>query len=457
MNNTKKWLIGLASLAMTLPVTVQAEDLWQVYQLALANDAQYQQARYAYEAAKQSAPIARSSLLPQIELTGSYTDTRNEITESSAPGFAPTGVNKFNDTGLGVTLGQSIYNHEYWMNLRQADATVAQAEAEYKAALQDLMVRTTQAYFDVLAAEDNLEFSEAEKEAVGRQLEQSQKRFEVGLIAITDVKESQASYDAAVAQEINARNQINITREALAVLTGQYIEQLTPLAEDVPLIIPEPDDMQAWVDMALEGNLSFLASQMNAKASGYAVKAARSGHYPYLDLFASWNQNERDVTETAGGFTAIDRTAEDTQIGIQLTLPIFSGLRVSSQTEQAAAQYNQALQGLEFSRRSTVQDARSSFLNVKAGIAEVQALKRTLESSRTSAEATQAGFQVGTRTAVDVLITLRNTFDAERNYALSRYNYILNWLRLARASGKLSEQQIQTVNSILTNAPQSGL
>jgi outer membrane protein len=451
MKKTRMWLYGLA-LALTFPMTAKAEDLWQVYQLALANDAQYQQAKYAYEAAQQNAPIARSSLLPQIELTGNYTDTRNEITETSAPGFAPTGVNKYNDTGLGVTLGQTIYNHEFWMNLKQADATVAQAEAEYKAALQDLIVRTTQAYFDVLAAEDNLEFSEAEKEAVGRQLEQSQKRFEVGLIAITDVKESQASYDSAVAQAINARNQIDITREALAVLTGKYIENLQPLPEDVPLVTPEPDDIQAWVDDALEGNLSFLAAQMGAKASGYAVKASRSGHYPYLDLFASWNQNERDVSETAGGFTAIDRTAEDTQIGVQLTLPIFSGLRVSSQTEQAAAQYNQSLQSLEFSRRSTVQAARSSFLNVKAGIAEVEALKRTLESSRTSAEATQAGFQVGTRTAVDVLITLRNTFDAERNYALSRYNYILNWLRLRQAAGSLSEKQIQTVNGILNTA-----
>jgi outer membrane protein len=456
MNKTKKWLIGLASFAMTLPVTAQAEDLWQVYQLALANDATYQQARYAYEAAQQSAPIARSSLLPQIELAGNYTDTRNEITESSSI-VVPTGTNKYADTGLGVTLGQSIYNHEYWMTLKQANASVAQAEAEYKASLQDLMVRTTQAYFDVLAAEDNLEFSQAEKEAVGRQLEQSQKRFEVGLIAITDVKESQASFDGAVAQEINARNQVDIAREALAVLTGQYIEKLVPLAEDVPLVKPEPDDIQAWVDQALEGNLSFLAAQMSSKASGYAVKAARSGHYPYLDLFASWNQNDRDVSETAGGFTAIDRKSEDAQIGVQLTLPIFSGLRVSSQTEQAAAQYNQSLQSLEFSRRSTVQSARSSFLNVKAGISEVQALKRTLESSRTSAEATQAGFQVGTRTAVDVLITLRNTFDAERNYALSRYNYILNWLRLRQAAGSLTEQQVQVVNSILTNAPQSSL
>jgi outer membrane protein len=447
MKKTRMWLFGIA-LALTFPMSAQAEDLWQVYQMALANDAQYQQAKYAYEAAKASEPLARSNLLPQLNASASISENRTE-TDSENP--AVGGTNEWQDAGWGVSLSQSIYRHDYWMDLRQAQASVAQAEAEYKAALQDLMVRTTQAYFDVLAAEDNLEFSEAEKEAVGRQLEQSQKRFEVGLIAITDVKESQASYDSAVAQAINARNQINITREALAVLTGQYIEKLEPLPEDVPLISPEPDEMQAWVDQALEGNLSFLAAQMNARAAGYAVKSSRAGHYPYLDLVANYNYNDADYEETANIFSA-DNKRDSANVGLQLTVPIFQGLRVNSQTEQAAAQYNSALQGLEFSRRSTIQAARSSFLNVKAGIAEVEALKRTLESSRTSAEATQAGFQVGTRTAVDVLITLRNTFDAERNYALSRYNYILNWIRLTQAAGSLSEKQIQTVNGILNTA-----
>jgi len=425
MKKTRMWLFGLA-LALTFPM-------------------QYQQAKYAYEAAKASEPLARSNLLPQLNASASISENRTELDSDTVN----AGTNSWTDTGWGLSLTQSIYRHDYWMDLRQAQASVAQAEAEYKAALQDLMVRTTQAYFDVLAAEDNLEFSEAEKEAVGRQLEQSQKRFEVGLIAITDVKESQASYDSAVAQAINARNQINITREALAVLTGQYIEKLEPLPEDVPLITPEPDEMQTWVDQALKGNLSFLAAQMNARAAGYGVKSSRAGHYPYLDLVANYNYNDAEYDETANDVFSNDFTRDSTSVGVQLTVPIFQGLRVNSQTEQAAAQYNSALQGLEFSRRSTIQAARSSFLNVKAGIAEVEALKRTLESSRTSAEATQAGFQVGTRTAVDVLITLRNTFDAERNYALSRYNYILNWLRLTQAAGSLSEKQIQTVNGIL--------
>jgi outer membrane protein len=191
---------------------------------------------------------------------------------------------------------------------------------------------------------------------------------------------------------------------------------------------------------------------MGAKASNYGVKVARSGHYPYLDLVASYDKTDYDYRESASALNT-DRKTDGGNIGVQFTLPIYSGHRVSSQTAQAAANYNASLQSLEFTRRSTIQSARSSFLNVKTGISEVQALKQSLESSRVSAEATQAGFQVGTRTAVDVLLTLRTTFEAERNYALSRYNYILNYARLKQAAGTLTEQDIDTVDKLLIEKP----
>ncbi len=450
MKNTKKWLIFLACSIMTLPAMAQDRTLFEVYELALANDAQYQAARYQYESVQQATPIARSALLPQISGTAQTFENQN-TTDSTNPLF--DGTNEFNTTGFSLNLSQSIYRNDQWMSLKQAKASVAQAEAEFKAALQDLIVRTIQAYFDVLASEDNLAFAVAEREAVGRQLEQSQKRFEVGLIAITDVKESQASYDAAIAAEISAKNQIDIAREALAVLTGEYIESIKPLSPDLPLVTPEPDDIQAWVDQSLAQNLSFMAAQMGAKAANYGVKVARSGHYPYLDLVASYDQTDYDYRQSASALNA-DRKIDGGNIGVQFTLPIYSGHRVSSQTRQAAADYNASLQSLEFTRRSTIQSARSSFLNVKTGISEVQALKQSLESSRVSAEATQAGFQVGTRTAVDVLLTLRTTFDAERNYALARYNYILNYARLKQAAGTLTEMDIDTVNKLLIERKQ---
>ncbi len=449
MNLFSRSLIATATCFCTLLPAAQAENLTEVYQLALANDAQYQAAKYAYESVQATEPLARSNLLPQLNASAQVFEFRNE-TDAENPLF--DGTDEFRNSGWGLNLTQSIYRHDNWMNLRQAQASVAQAEAEYKAALQDLIVRTSEAYFNVLGAEDNLEFATAEKEAIGRQLEQSQKRFEVGLIAITDVKESQASFDSALAEEINALNQLDIAREALAVLTGQYIDNLAILSDDLPLVTPEPDDIQAWVDQALEQNLTFLAAQMAAKASDYGVKSARAGHYPYLDLVANYEQSELNYQDS-GTFTAGDRDSTDGNIGLQLTVPIFQGLRVNSQTEQAAAQYNQSLQNMEFSRRQTIQQTRSSFLSVKSGISQVQAFRQALESTRTSAEATQAGFQVGTRTAVDVLLTLRTTFDADRNYSRARYDYILNYLRLRQAAGTLTENEVDIVNSLLIQRP----
>lgn len=449
MNKLKKWLLLLVFCAVPLSAAAQNRTLIEVYELALSNDAQYQAAKYKYESAQQATPIARSALLPQISASAQSFEYRTR-TDSESDLY--DGINQYNNTGFGLNLTQSIFHNDQWMALKQAKASVAQAEAEYKAALQDLIVRSTQAYFNVLAAEDNMRFAVAEREAVGRQLEQSQKRFEVGLIAITDVKESQASYDSALATEIRAKNQIDITREALAVLTGQFIENIKPLSPDLPLVTPKPDDIKAWVDQSLSQNLSFLAAQMAAKASNYSVKIARSGHYPYLDLVAGFDHSEYDYSETASQLSA-NRNIDGGNIGVQLTLPLYSGNRVTAQTSQAAADYNAALQNLEFSRRTTIQAARSSFLNVKTGISEVKALKQSLESSRVSAEATQAGFQVGTRTAVDVLLTLRTTFQAERDYALSRYNYILNYMKLKQAAGTLTENDVNTVNNLLTDKP----
>jgi outer membrane protein len=449
MNLFSRYLIASTTCFFTLLPAAQAENLMDVYQLALTNDAQYQAAKYAYESVQASEPLARSSLLPQLNASAQVFENRNE-TDADNPLF--DGTDQFRNSGWGLNLTQSIYRHDNWMNLRQAQASVAQAEAEYKAALQDLIVRTSEAYFNVLSAEDNLEFATAEKEAIGRQLEQSQKRFEVGLIAITDVKESQASYDSAVAEEINALNQLDIAREALAVLTGQYIENLDILSDDLPLVTPTPDDIQAWVDQALEQNLTFLAAQMAAKASDYGVKSARAGHYPYLDLVANYEQSELDYQDS-GTFTASNQDSTDSNIGLQLTIPIFQGLRVNSQTEQAAAQYNQSLQNMELARRQTIQQTRSSFLSVKSGISQVQAFSQALESTRTSAEATQAGFQVGTRTAVDVLLTLRTVFDADRNYSRARYDYILNYLRLRQAAGTLTENEVDIVNALLIKKP----
>ena len=447
----KRILISLsAGLALGLSGMAQAESLLEVYQLALQNDAQYRAAEYQYQASQQDRPLARSALLPQIVAQGGLTESSSETKGHSNPAF--NGKDDWRTLNGALNLNLSLYHHDQWMALKQADASVAEAEARYKAAQQDLILRVAEAYFGVLAAEDNLRFATAEKEAIARQLEQSQKRFEVGLIAITDVKESQASYDAAVAAEINARNQVDIAREALSVITKRYIDRLAPLSDELPLVTPQPDNIQAWVEQALAQNLDFLAAQFAAKAAGYEVKKARAGHYPYLDLVASYSYSDLNYNDNGTLFSG-DREKTDTNLGVQLTFPLYTGGAVSAKTSKAAASYSQALENLEFVRRQTVQAARSSYLNVKAGISQVQAFRRALESTRTAAEATQAGFEVGTRTAVDVLLSLRSTFQADRDYAKARYNYILDYLRLKRAAGTLTEQDLRVVDDLLVKDP----
>lgn len=427
-----------ACLLLASPYTL-AEDLWTVYQLALERDAQLQAAEAAYQAALEAKPQARSALLPQIAADASYSRSDRSIDAlGSSTDLEPE------TTQWGISLSQSVYRHDYWVAYRQADSRVAQAKAEVEAARQDLIVRVSEAYFNLLGAEDNLRFARAEKEAVARQLEQAQKRFEVGLIAITDVKESQARYDQAVASEIEAVNTLDNAREALQVITGKYIETAAPLSEDMPLAKPEPQDMQAWVDTALEQNLQLAAARYAAEAARQEVARQRAGHYPYLDLTARYSDSSADQFSTILGEYNADTT--DTTITLQATLPLFTGGYTSSRVREAQSGFQQAQSQLELQRRETVRQARASYLNVMADIASVQAFRRVLESNRTAAEATQAGFEVGTRTAVDVLLTLSNVYQGERDYASSRYQYVLNGLRLKQAAGTLSEEDIRQIN-----------
>jgi outer membrane protein len=330
-----------------------------------------------------------------------------------------------------------------WVSLRQANISVAQARAELLDARQDLIVRVAEAYFSVLFSEDNLEFATGEKDATARQLERAHEFFEVGLIAITDVKQSQASYDSAVAQEIAAVNELDISREELQVITGQYMKKLNKLSVRMPLVAPEPQDISQWVETALGQNLRLRAAALASAIAEQEIKRQRAGHYPTLDLFGA-----RSVTDNAGGLRG-DSDTTDTTVGLKLNFPIFSGGRVSSRTRQARYDFQEAVDNLSGQRRETVRETRASYLKVNSGISQVKALKQALESTQTAAEATQAEFDVGTRTAVDVLLGLRDTFRSEREYSRARYDYILATLRLKRAAGILSDADVWEVNSWL--------
>ncbi len=426
--------LATASLLLLWGTGSQAEDLWDIYQLAQESDPQLLSAEAGNLASTEARAQSRSTLLPQINLSA-------EMAENSVD-TSGVGTEDYSSQGYNLSLVQTIYHHDYYVQLRQADASIARANAEFEAARQGLMLRVAEAYFNLLSARDNLDFAQAEKRAIEQQLRQTRQRFDVGLSAITDVHEAQAGYDAAVAQEIAAQNTLDLAREALMEITGQMPGQLIPLTEELPLVQPEPTDIDKWVETALEQNLSLLAADASALTAREEINRREAGHYPTLDLVA--NHNYSDTSDASFG---AERTTNT--IGLQLNVPIYSGGFTSSHAREARHLYTQAEQNLEQARRSTVRQTRDAYLGVTAGISQVQARKQALSSAQTALEATQAGFEVGTRTAVDVLNAQREKFRARRDYSRARYDYLLATLRLRQAAGTLDETHLRQINSWL--------
>ena len=421
--------------------TGYAEDLLQIYRFAQESDPQLRAAEAGNQAAQEVRAQNRAALLPQLNLSADVTQNKSDIMESSNP-ILPEAEDSYTSNGYNVSLSQSIYHHEYYVQLRQADARIAQANAEYEGAKQGLILRAAEAYFNLLGAQDSLATAEATKRAISQQLRQTQQRFEVGLSAITDVHEAQAAYDIAVAAELAAQSQVDNARENLREIIGREPVVLAVLKEEVPLLAPEPADIGQWVETAQQQNLSLIAFESAARAAREELNRRQAGHYPTLDLVARHNYS--DTTDYAFGS---ERT--DNSIGVQLNLPIYSGGLTTAQTREARALYAQAQEQLEQQRRATVRDTRSAYLGVTTGISQVLARKQALASAQTALEATQAGFEVGTRTIVDVLDAQRVRYTAQSDYLRARYDYLLATLRLKQAAGSLSEADIAQINSWL--------
>jgi outer membrane protein len=423
-----------ASALMLGAASLHAENLLDVYRMAQQSDPTLRAAEAGNLAAQQGRAQSRAALLPQLNASANVTQNQRDINGTSTD---------YDSNGYNLSLVQSLYHHDYYMQLKKADAGIAQANALYEAARQGLILRVAETYFNLLAAQDNLTTAEASKRAIAQQLRQTQQRFEVGLTAITDVHEAQAGYDAAVAAEIAARNGLDIAREALREITGQ--EPLAPatLQEKMPLLTPEPADIGQWVEKANTQNLSLIAAEAAARASAEELSRREAGHYPTLDLVANHSYSDTtDLPVTGNEFT-------NTSIGVQLSVPLYSGGLTTAQSREARALLTQAQESLEAQRRATVREVRSAFLGITAGISQVQARKQALSSAQIALDATQAGFEVGTRTAVEVLNSQQVRYGAQRDYARSRYDYLLASLRLKQAAGSLSEEDIILVNGWL--------
>jgi outer membrane protein len=448
---------------------VDAADLIAVYQRALQNDPQLREAEANRLAALEAKPQAQSTLLPQLSASGSATRERDTgSTSTTVPiiggGGAPATQLSYGATGqtttishqYGVSLRQNVFNWSNWVALKRADAQLAQAEADYEAAQQDLIARVSQRYFDVLAAQDDLEAQAAALASINRQLEQAESRYQTGLIAITDVQEARAAHDSGVATVIESKRQLAAARELLWEVTGDAFDSLARPIEPFETSNPDPINEDQWVQLALRQNLSLVSSRLAADIARENVGVAQGGHAPTLDVVASHFKNTSNGESlysdgTSAGGTAIDQTARS--IGLQMTFPIYAGGAVSSQVRQAVYLHRAAKERLERVARATERATRDAYLGVLSEASRVKALRQAVESNSVALDATAAGYEAGTRTAIDVLEARRVWILARTNYSRSRYDYLINLIKLQQAAGTLSEQSLTNVNNKLQEPP----
>lgn len=435
----RHFILALFSLILVIPpLPAAATDLLEIFIQAEQSDPVFLEAQANYRAQLEAKPQARALLLPDLRISANVFDNHQDIS-TDAP-FGDAGELRFGTHGWSLDLVQPLFRLDAFLQFRQTDSIIAQAEAELQAAWQDLAIRVIDRYFDVLAAQDNLEFARAEERSLDRQLDEARQRFEVGLTAITDRQEAQAGYDRAIAEVIEAENEIDNAREALREITGEYAPMLAPLEEDIPLTSPTPDDIEAWTSTSMDANLQIIAARFALETAQREVDIRKSGHMPRLDLVARTGHDS-----TSGGRFGGTRITSDA-IGLEFNMPLFQGGLISSQTREAHQLYDAAIQRLNHAQRAAQRSTRQSYLGVMSGISRIKAFDQAIVSSKTALEATNAGFEVGTRTAVDVVNAERALSDARRNYARARYDYIINSMRLKQAAGTLSNEDIIHVN-----------
>jgi outer membrane protein len=458
--NTRFLVRVILAAASVAAFNATAADLKDVYSRALTSDPLIREAEANRLATRESKPQAVAALLPQIAANATYRDNESvgsqTFLQEEDDGTVTIGVAETETDGTreawNLELRQSIFRWQNWAELKRSNAEGAQAQAEYVVAQQDLILRSAEAYFNVLAARDTLEAAQAAHDAIGRQLEQSEKRFEVGLIAVTDVQDAKAAYDSATAALIQAKRNLATNGEILRELTGDAWDSLEKPGNDMPLAGPDPANAEDWVKLALDQNARLAASRLAADVTRQVVNIERGGHFPEVDFVVTRGEFQDDGRFTnQGGVTfPSDADSEDTTYAVQLTLPIFSGGATSSRVRQAQYRHTAARERLERTIRETERSTRDAYLGVNSEVARVQSLKQAVDSAQTALQATEAGYEVGTRTSVDVLQARQRLFQSQTDYARSRYDYLLNVLRLQQAAGTLDSEGLDDINALLS-------
>ncbi|RUO39326.1 outer membrane channel protein TolC [Aliidiomarina taiwanensis] len=445
-----KFLSAVLALGITgLSAPASATNLADIYMLALENDPQLLRSAAERNAAKTGVDISRADWWPQINFALGYSDTRQDNATLNNAGSYDITTGSSRTFNKELSLSQTVFSLPTWQATDIAEKQAYQSEVAYLLARQQLMLRVTKTYFGVLSAADSLEFAKAEKRAIERQLEQTRQRFSVGLTAITDVHEAQAQYDNAVAREIQANNAVEIALEGLREITGRHIERIDILNTDTfSPSRPDPEGVQSWIQKAHERNLSLLINRSAVEVADQRIDLARAGHYPTVRLTASYSDRDQNTS----GRPSLNGL-NSRSIGLQANIPLFSGGKTIASTQQARDNYVVASQTLEESRRAVERTVRTAYFDVVSNISTINALEQAVLSAESALNATQAGFEVGTRTIVDVLNSTRNLFNARRNLSEARYAYINSTLALYQASGVISESDLLAINQGLEPAP----
>lgn len=444
-----KTLATALTLLLTAPFA-HATNLLDIYDRAAQSDPQIRSAEASRLATREARPQAWASFLPEISATADWSAVKTGAYTATTSAGQTVRIDSGTSRGgsYGIQAVESINIPAMLRSLKRTDYVLAQADLTYHAAEQILAVRVAQAYFNVLAAKDVLGSAEASLEAFNRQLEQQEKRFEVGLSANTDVAEARASRDAANATVISSKRSLASAQEGLRVIAGELATaELAAPADEIPLIVPEPKNQDEWVRKAMEGNLDLAASRLSLETSTFDLGTLKTYRYPSLTIGAQYVN-----TNTFNNFDVHDslNTWSGTAISVGVKVPIFSGGMISSQIRQGVYEQRAARENLELSSRQTESSARDAYLSMESSIALVEADKQALESARLALQATEAGFDVGTRTTIDVLTSRKNLLAADVAYKQSRYSYITNLITLKQVTGSLTRQDLELINSWLT-------
>ncbi|MGY8523782.1 TolC family outer membrane protein [Paracidovorax citrulli] len=434
-------------LAALLPLPASAADLLQVYREAQANDAQFASARAQLLATQERLPQARAGLLPQV--AGSVGVTRTRVDQSS-----PIEDNRsLDNNNWTLQLTQPLFRWDRWETYKQGELAVLAGEVTFVQAQLDLITRTAQAYFEVLGAQDAVYLAGAQKRAIAEQLEQAKRNFEVGTATITDTNDAQARFDLATSTEISARNELEVRRAVLQQITGRPVDELMGLRPNAQIPGPQPADVNVWTEQAENNNPQVGLARYNLETAQREYNKARSGHLPSVDLVASYGfVNSSGVIQQQVNVASRYNSA---QIGVQMTVPIYSGGQIQSRARETLALADRAASELDFARRTAAQNARQTYSGVSNGLAQVSALEAAERSAQSAVESNRLGYEVGVRINIDVLNAEAQLFSTRRDLLRARYETIMNGLRLKAFTGTLTEDDLVQINTLLTSPPEA--